>query len=235
MFVAVLKKDLSLLRNYWRSAAVATIVCYAIAAVFVVWLTEYQDESMQQIGARSFLVLGVGSRIGMVVTVIFTVALAGSVFTLERSDRSAEFLACLPPTRLMNLSSKMGIVFGAALLMTGVHWLAILMELMLVPYVPATNIFGTAGESGIRGLVGMLALNLNMTGAALAVSAWMQSNGVPILAGLLAPVMTRSLIQLASYALDIPMDGNAFAIISALLGLLLTFCAGIWYTQRIEP
>lgn len=108
MFVAVLKKDLSLLRNYWRSAAVATIVCYAIAAVFVVWLTEYQDESMQQIGARSFLVLGVGSRIGMVVTVIFTVALAGSVFTLERSDRSAEFLACLPPTRLMNLVKQDG-------------------------------------------------------------------------------------------------------------------------------
>ena len=46
MIQTLIRKDLGLLKQYVVGAIAVTIVCYMATAIGVVWLTDYQDESM---------------------------------------------------------------------------------------------------------------------------------------------------------------------------------------------
>ena len=238
MLRAIIGKDLRLLRGYLRGAIVATIGCYISCAISVCWFTGYQEDNWRTTPVQSFVTLRGGSSLGFPVTAFFSVLLAGSVFTLERADRSAEFLAWLPPTRVQHLVSKLGVVFGATSLMLCVHLAAIAASDQLLPYVQTTNYPLTDGE-GIPTAVAFTSVVLSMIGGAIATSAWLKSNGVPILCGLLTPLLTGALVSSAAYLLDIPADGgqvsNRFYVASALLGIALTFCGAHWYVERVEP
>ena len=121
MIQTLIRKDLGLLKQYVVGAIAVTIVCYMATAIGVVWLTDYQDESMQSLPVRIFLILRGGHNLGFCATALLSVMLAGSIFTLERADRSAEFLACLPPRRYQHLISKFAVLFGTTAFMVIVH------------------------------------------------------------------------------------------------------------------
>lgn len=238
MICVLIKKDMRLLRNYLWVAAVATLGCYLANGIGVYWLTTYQDESMQTIPVRTFLTLRGGSNLGLSVAAFCAVLMAGSVFTLERADRSAEFLACLPPTRMQHLLSKMTILFGPTVIMVCIHMVASMLSDMLLPHVRMTS-HPFAGGSNLPSMLVITSILLSMIGGALAVSAWMNSNGVPILCGLMTPALSLSAVSLLGYLFDIPMQGEQFAtryaVASAVLGSFLTFCGAYWYVERIEP
>ncbi len=61
-------------------------------------------------------------------------------------------------------------------------------------------------------LVTFVSIVTAMTGGALAVSAWVKSNGVPILCGLLTPLLIVSLMNVLAWLLEIPSWGDAFRI-----------------------
>lgn len=103
---AILCKDLALLKNYVWATVAMTIGCYLFATGFVVWATSYDEQTMKTFVNRAYLSLSGGSQIGFVATGLLGALLAGSAISLERSDRSVEFLACLPPTRQQNLVSN---------------------------------------------------------------------------------------------------------------------------------
>ena len=239
MFAALVKKDMRLLQHYLLAAVVATLGCYIVTAAGVIWLTAYQDESMQTLPVRSFLLLRSGHTLGFGATAFCSVLIAGSIFTLERADRSAEFLACLPPSRLQHLASKFSVLFGMAALMIFVHITAALVSDTLLPHVRATNYPFTNGTQ-MSVVFRFVAIVLSMTGGALAVSAWQNSNGVPILCGLLTPPGIIALLQLLTYLLDVPMSDpddfiNRFSVFASLAGLGLIFCGAYWYIERTEP
>jgi hypothetical protein len=239
MFVALIKKDIRLLQSFLLVAIVATIGCYVTTGIGVFLLTNYQDESMQTLPVRCFLLLRGGHNFGFGTTALCSVLIAGSIITLERADRSAEFLACLPPSRLQHLASKFSVLFGMTALMIFVHITAAFLSDLLLPYVRATN-YPFAGGTQMSTVLRFVAVVLSMIGGALAVSAWQNSNGVSVLCGLLTPLGIIALLQLITYWLDIPMSNsnefmNRFSMFASLTGCSLILCGAYWYIERTEP
>jgi ABC-type transport system involved in multi-copper enzyme maturation permease subunit len=237
---ALIRKDARLLRLYLRSALVATAGCYVIMAVLTVIFSSYQEESAQSLSNRAFLTCMGGSNGGLGITYFFAALLAGSIFTLERSDRSAEFLACLPPTRMQNLISKLTVVLGVTAMMVTVHLLFALSAKLLLPFVRGQSLI----HSEERLNTGLNALNfvgviVSVVGGAFAVSPWLKSNGVPILCGLLTPALVASAVSLIGWALDIPSEGDAFLIRYATSSFVLGVAFGVmgcyWYLTGSEP
>ena len=240
MIWALIRKDAGLLRTYLRSAIFATLACYLASIALVLIMIYYEDENAQNGASRALLICKGGSNCGFVATYFFAALLAGSVFTLERSDRSAEFLACLPPTRLQNLMSKLAVVLVATMMMISVHlffaWLAHLFR----PYVR-----GHSAQLSEQSLISVLyALNfvaiiVSVVGGALATSAWLKSNGVPILCGLFMPAFVASIVSLIGWVLEIPSEGDAFVIryatSSLVFGVTFGYLGCYWYLTRSEP
>ena len=195
---------------------------------------------MQTGTTRTLLALAGGSNLGFMATGFFAALLAGSVFTLERSDRSSEFLACLPPTRMQNLISKLAVVFGTVGAMIAVHLATNLVAYQIVPFVPANAGIGVKNSlADALGLLTFCAVIVSMVGGAFACSGALNSNGVPILCGLLTPLLVLSLISLVGWALEIPSEGNVFqlrfATSSMVLGTTFAFIGCYWYVTRSEP
>ena len=239
MIGTLIRKDLLLLGHYVAAAIAITFGCYAVTAIGAIWLTSYQEAEMQTLAVRSFLILRGGHNIGFSATALCSLMLAGSIFTLERADRSAEFLACLPPRRIQHLTSKFTILFGTTALMLCVHLTTTLASDLLLPYVRATNYPYTEGTQATHVFL-FVSVIMSMIGGALAVSAWQKSNGGPILCGLLLPLLLLSLIQVVAYLLDLPElsnvgHSNRFALVAFVIGIFLTFCGAYWYLERAEP
>lgn len=240
MIWALIRKDARLLRVYLRSAIFATVACYLVSVIMVVIMAYYEDGNAQSGANRALLICKGGSTCGFPATYFFAALLAGSVFTLERSDRSSEFLACLPPTRMQNLVSKLIVVFGSTVMMIAVHLLFGCVAHLFLPFVrgqsPQVSVESLASALSALNFVAII---VSVAGGALAVSAWMKSNGVPILCGLLMPALVASIVALISWALDIPSEGDAFivrfATSSIVLGIGFGYVGCYWYLTRSEP
>ena len=209
MIWALIRKDARLLRNYLRSAVVVTGCSYLVTAI-VIHRESPSDASTPWGIAMTLLVLALGSNLGFLSTAFMAALMAGSVFTLERSDRSAEFLACLPPTRKQNLVSKLSVVLVPIGLMIFVHILTNIAAHQVSTYVPAGSYLrnGLLFATGILTYVSIIIATL---GGALAVSALLKSNGVPVLCGLFNPFLVLGVVLILGYVLDIPAEGDAFA------------------------
>ncbi len=237
---ALIKKDARLLRIYLCSAAVTTVASYLMMGILATILSSYQDPMMQTLTSRALLTLAGGSNFGFSATTFFAALLAGSVFTLERSDRSAEFLACLPPTRMQNLISKTSVVLGAVGAMSAVHGISNLAAHQILPFAHAEASLGVKNAlTDALGVLTFSAVTVSVVGGAFAMSSSLNSNGVPILSGLLTPVLVLSVVSLVGWALDIPSEGDVFQIRFATSSMVLgtTFASiGCYsYLTRSEP
>lgn len=236
---ALIRKDARLLRIYLRSAIFTTVACYALFGLFVVIVTNYNDERMQSLTTRVMMTLKSGSVGGFNAVCFFAALLAGSAFTLERSDRSAEFLACLPPTRLQNLISKMIVVLGVTLATFAVHASCLWVAHLLLPYVRAQGVWTEAQIPSPLIAFTFFSATASIIGGAITVSAWLNSNGVPILCGLLTPLLGLSLALLIGWAFNLESEGDAFQTRYAntllILGLTLIYIGCYWYLTRSEP
>jgi len=239
MIKALIWKDYRLLQTYLRISFLSLITVYLVVFGSVWWITgQYFDELTQRPTARALtclmMTLATGSQTGLVVTTLFAALIAGSTFTLERIDRSAEFLACLPPTRWQNLTSKLVILVASIFGMLAVHITAAWIAWKLLPYAraPMTRI-------ELSSYLGFTSVIVCVTGFSLASSSLMKSNGGPALIGLLSPLLCVSIVLILGQVLDIPSEDDAFAIRYSVtcvsLGLATFFCGCFWYINRREP
>jgi hypothetical protein len=239
MIWALISKDARLLRVYLRFAIAATVLCYAAMAILAVIFTNFQDKQAQTVTHRAMLILIGGSNGGFGITYFFAALLSGSVFTLERSDRSAEFLDSLPPTRMQNLTSKLTVVIAATAAMLLVHLSSAWAANLLLPFVRREGGFFPAERlPSVLNSLNFVAVIVSVVGGALAVSAWQKSNGVPILSGLLTPALVASIASFISWALNIPFEPEAFvmryATSSLVLGFTFGYLGSYWYLKRSE-
>lgn len=235
MFGALLHKDYLLLRVYLRIALVASVAIYPVVFGLVYWFTEYyMDESRQTLVARTLTTLSGASNSGLVLTNLLAAIIAGSTIALERSDRSSEFLACLPPTRWQNLSSKLVILLAAIGGMITLHNVAAWGGWKLIPYARSLE-FQTSLIANLAMTSGILCI----TGFSFAGSSLMKSNGGPALLGLVSPLLSLAIVTGLGKLLDIPSEGNAFALRYSMTCLALavtTFlCGCFWYLNRSQP
>lgn len=122
---ALLRKDVRLNGLVLAFGAVALLGPFLLGIThhsYCVWRYGVADWSYWRLMSLSSLLLS-----------MFTIVMLGaSAFAAERADRSAEFLAYLPPSRRAHAVSKAIVVLGAA----GVIWLVNLLAIyVLGPYV----------------------------------------------------------------------------------------------------
>lgn len=235
MFKALVNKDARLLRVYLRISSATSFAIYPVVFGIVWWFTEYYlDEARQKLVARSLVTLAVASNSGLILTYLFAAIIAGSAFALERTDRSAEFLACLPPTRWQNLASKVVVLSAAIGGMILLHNVAAWCGWQLIPYARSLNI-----EINFIANLVMTTGILCVTGFAFAASSLMKSNGGPALLGLFSPLLSLAVVIGLGKLLDIPSEGNAFALRYATtcftLACVTSLCGCFWYLNRSEP
>ena len=242
MIRTLIFKDCRLMRTYIRLAAIATIVGYVASAIFTVYVTaEFREPELRTGAARALLSLKTGLWLGILSTGMLGTLLGASVFTQERADRSAEFLACLPPTRWQHLISKLSVSLGVTILMILVNLGAVAAIHFLVPYA-RTNIAQLNHELSAPIPITLslwFGAIFSMYSGALAISVWTKTNGVPILCGLITPIVLFALRILVSFWLQVPYTGSefqmAFAATCWVLSSLLIFLACYWYLLRWEP
>ena len=125
-------------------------------------------------------------------------------------------------------------------MMVTVHLLSFWISHLLLPYVREQGVILTQQSlPGMLTVLSFVTVIVSVIGGALAVSAWLNSNGVPILCGLLTPIFVLSFVSLIGWALDIPSEGDAFAVRYAISSLVLGITFGYmgchWYLTRSEP
>lgn len=237
MLRTLIRKDVRLLKHFLVTSLVVTICCY-VAATVVVIRSPFEFTTTGDSLTWSYLILSFGGNLGFLSAAFCAAILAGSVFTLERADRSVEFLACLPPRRFAHLISKLTVVLMATFSMLALHTAALIASNMLIPYVQTSTV-SIDDSVSLPILFLLVAAIVTVIGGAIAISAWQKSNGVSILCGLLTPILLIKFIQSIEYLLEIPdaSDGHSmrFAWILLVIGLFLIFCGGYWYVERSEP
>ena len=170
------------------------------------------------------------SYVSLMLSLVTLVGLAGHAFAAEREDRSSEFLACLPTSRGLALSSKVVMTTSFILL---IQLANLALSLAWLPRLPDTSNLDTLLGSGRM---------LAPTGALLFGAAWLASAGLrqstlAAVCGLAAPVVVAAGIQ--GFHVALPPAPFAFGTVyqTACLVLGLAGFAGgcAVYLLRFEP
>ena len=260
MIWTLIRKDLSLLRLYLRSLVGALIACFVAAAILIFWDVRDAGQSFADSRFMIASILAGGSLPGLIVVTIFSALLSGSIITLERSDRSSQFLACLPPTRLQSYLSKLVVVASAVLLSLGICLLAWFIAYQLnhsgemslgsselskkfnetnhLPILTAGLLrFANAwSDATLYKLFPLFAVLASTTGASLLASWGSRFNAVPAIFGLLTPIFLYVAIVAPVGQLKLMSFEEAFKLfcfVTAGFGLCCIVASGwIYRVQR---
>jgi ABC-type transport system involved in multi-copper enzyme maturation permease subunit len=162
--------------------------------------------------------------------------LAANVVACERTDRSAEFLGYLPPSRARILSSKAILVWSTALLVWGLNILAV----ALAPVISAAGKqeFVATWFSLSSFYVTTVATGLLLLGAAWFASCISSSPAFSAGLGIAAPFLVISCFQIINLSFAWPGLENVqdWYTRSCLILGPLCFAAGtVYYLRRVEP
>lgn len=226
----LIRKDVGLCRNVLLGGLIALLAPYA-------WvLSEILDNTFNTPGwtyeeaIELFCLRAIwASLLSVYFSIVHIAFLAGFIVAGERRDRSAEFLAFLPPAKWMVISSKAIVCLGWAALVAILYFL---FTELIVPWV-------SDGEYSYRQSGGMSlavpAYALTVFGGAWLLSCCIESPIFSIIAGLLAPFLIVSTLYLVGRwigSVDIGLSTNwVFTIIG-----FASFFGGVWhFTSRVEP
>jgi ABC-type transport system involved in multi-copper enzyme maturation permease subunit len=151
----------------------------------------------------------------------------------ERVDRSAEFLAYLPLSRLRILAGKLALVFLTAALIWGLN-------LLLISFATPEvwQLENRAADTGRKALAGIAVTGLVFFSAGWLLSSLLESPTFPLFGGLLAPAVILLGIRAAAWAFDYHFHDIAWEWYWRTCPLLAVVCfvAGVQhYLRRIEP
>jgi len=158
--------------------------------------------------------------------------LGGNAIACERADRSAEFLACLPPSRRLVIASKAIVVIGIGLLIWGIG--------LGVTY-GAAALAGDVQEAvaRIRGeaLPAIAHTAVLLVGAGWLVSSCLSSPAIASGIGIASPILLFALLSVLKYYYGYEDLDMRFWYGTLAVGLGVTgFAAGVvHYLRRVEP
>jgi ABC-type Na+ efflux pump permease subunit len=211
---ALVWKDYRLMRGPIRLSVIASLLIYGTLYLGCRYFPTLENEP-----ARVVAALAGGSISALLALVLAAAVVAGSALTTERLDRSAEFLAYLPPTRFQVLLGKLVVVLGFVLVQLVVHLacLAGAMQLESQAILPPGFRVNAVGHLGVAAAV------LCTAGVAWGVSAVAESQAAPVLAGLLAPGAAGLAVtigrRLGGMQPDAGLSATLFMLFSLALGL----------------
>jgi ABC-type transport system involved in multi-copper enzyme maturation permease subunit len=222
MLRTLIWKDIRSNRFCFLLAAALMVATYCMAGVSV-----SLDESIasQPLGRRLASILAGGSLMAYAVAQLSLAVLAGNLVAGERTNRSAEFLAYLPPSRGMVLSAK-AIALGG--------WGVVV---LLVPLVVASLGMLVSEYPAGSGRLAMAAVSIACFGFCAAGVGWLascclQSNALAILFSILAPWVVVYVVMGATW-------GGALQGLLAAVNLAIGSAGFLFgtrhYLHRVEP
>lgn len=232
MIRALVWKDLRVNSLPLKAGTAMWLAPYGLAAMIVGTTTSLWDEATPN--AAWAVLLATGSYFSVMCSQAALAMLSGHSISAERTDRSAEFLAYLPPSKRQILASKIIVLAGAAAVVwvgsCGVRlfaeWLAgdgNSTELLLANQPPLARL-AAIGMAGIGG--GWCA------------SAMLESSGPSVTLAFATPLVVLALVSLATYLTGWP-DQFTFARVyftSCTVTGIVLFAAGcVYFLRRIEP
>jgi ABC-type transport system involved in multi-copper enzyme maturation permease subunit len=232
MLKGLIYKDYRLLKNYFRLCLAGTFLGYLVVYPLLLLFPNFEG----QLAVLS-VTLMMGSNFGFVLTCLAAAVISGSIFTLERSDRSADFLASLPPTRWQNLQSKLLVLVGMLVTLLAINSFAALAGYGLLQNlrIPEYQQNQPEGEFYLS----VITIAFSIAGVAWAFSSILQSNGVPVLLGLLSPLVGYSTVVTIAFSIERRLSNSEA--MAAMLGISFTlgvlgFASGCyWYLNRRDP
>lgn len=179
--------------------------------------------------------LQAAATLSMALSMITAALLGGSAFASERADRSAEFLAYLPPTRAQILTSKATLILSSLI----VIWTLNL--ILIYAVAPHTGVIHpelaeTLRDARERLLYPLLATTACMFGVAWFGSAILSSQGIAAGLSFGAPPLLVGILQAIAFITEAPDLTAAWLPTTFLLVGVAGFVGGtIVYLRRIEP
>ena len=176
------------------------------------------------------VVLKSGGSLCSYTSVAALAMIAGTIIATERADRSAEFLAALPPSRFDILFSKLCIVFALALF----------------------SLFIGSGGSAFADWLSddqartpleapwkvVISINCLLIGIAWCCSAISTSAGASVAVGLLSPLVILALLHTVHHLFGFPETERLPVValwVSVSLGICSFLSGSIYFIRRIEP
>lgn len=196
------------------------------AGVFALTPSQDSVEALAAWGGILFL----GSMFSLGCSQLTLAVLAGHVIAVERVDRSAEFLAYLPPSKAQILFSKSTLLIGTGVIITSVNLIAAMVANSLVnsqdPSAP-----------GIRDLSQVSLVGVAAAGVGWAASAKLETTGAPVLLAIATPVVVLGAIYLTYFAFDWPVEqlsGTTVLLTFGLVGAVFFVFGWIYFLRRVE-
>jgi len=208
------------------------LVAPYLAAVSWIWY----DRGLTGAGAHHWAaVLAFAAQASVICSQMTLVLLAGYVIAGERRDRSAEFLAYLPPSRSAVLTSKALLSAAVALVVWGVY---LLFAEVVVPALSGEAAAGqSASFSQTRPM--LLAVGVTLFGMAWLGSSMLESPTYSAAIGVVAVMLVPIALSLCHTLTGQPAHGDDF--MDWLRGLYFALGAGgfvagwMYYIRRVEP
>jgi ABC-type transport system involved in multi-copper enzyme maturation permease subunit len=156
--------------------------------------------------------------------------LGGYAFAAERADRSAEFLAYLPPSRPAIVTSKLVLAAGVSLVLILIHWTIFL--LISLPFRDAP-----VSRSLSNQLIIVLCAEILMFGVAWLFSTFATGPALAAGCGILAPLLAPFVIHAIHTYLELPRESlkEHFIIVCLVGGVTAFVCGTAYYLRRFAP
>ena len=136
MLIALIRKDIHICRLPIIAGVVLLLCPFAMAAVIVCNMPLWTEATPATAWAT---LLGTGCYFSIMCSQPTLAMLSGNIIAAERSDRSAEFLAYLPPSRKTILCSKLIVLGAVALIVWGLNFVVLFVADWLAPLVDLTE------------------------------------------------------------------------------------------------
>jgi len=227
----LLWKDFRLNRSVLFIAAAFCVVPYVIAIVFAV--NESYASSMPIHRSWPNLLL-TANHFCLMHWPVAAALLGGNAFACERADRSAEFLAYLPPTKTRIATSK----FTVVLITAAVFWGVNLLLFWLGSSYIGDDTFQYLDLSDAMPKSSFAAIGLLTFGCGWLASSMLNNTGPAVVMGLGAPVVLFAVFQFTSWLIGWPADdqfGKWFTTTGLSLGMIACGCGWHLYLRRVEP
>ena len=232
MLIALLRKDIRINRLPILMGLVLLIIPYGVVAASVMQMPLWQESTAASGWA---VLLATGCYFSLMCSQASLAMLSGHLIAVERADRSVEFIAYLPPSRLQLLLSKL-LVLAIAI---AVVWCFNLTLGELASYLagaandPAGALVADMASVSSLAAVGVLAI-----GAGWCASCTLSGTGGPVAIAFFSPVLLVGLLQSLGFAAGWPDEFSFGAVYQSAcwwIGLALFAIGTGYYLQRVEP
>ena len=232
MLRALVWKDVRINRLPLLMAVVLLAAPYAVVAAAVMQMPLWQESTTASAWA---VLLATGCYFSVMCSQASLAMLSGHLIAVERADRSVEFIAYLPPSRLQLLLSKFFILASAV----AVVWGANLALREFSGYLagdardPAHALVADMASFWSLAAVGALAM-----GAGWCASCMLSGTGGPVAMAFFSPVILVGVLQSLGYASGWPDQfsiGAVYRNACWLLGAALFAMGTVHFLRRVEP